>query len=318
MAKKKRTTKKSSRGQSSYEPRILPALESFWASISPDRKLDALGILLAAIGVLTLLLVFSGSPGSVGAAWLRLLRGGLGWGLYLFPVALIVLGVWLVLRHFERIPPLRLRRLVGIGFLFGNLLLLLHAFLFPLNADAATQLAEQGMGGGNIGAALYNGLLGGLGSAGMWVGALTWLVIGVLLAFDLPASSLVAWLPPLLETWRTARKPRELTAEWPPYEPAEPVYADNPPESQEAPARPAMEVTPEQMLDDEYLFQRAKLIDPKRAQDFGAGNPVKGGTIYLTAADESGMMISFIQSNYMGFGSGVVVPGYGVSLQNRG
>ncbi len=79
-----------------------------------------------------------------------------------------------------------------------------------------------------------------------------------------------------------------------------------------------MTVTPAQMLDDEYLFQRAKLIDPKRAQDFGAGNPVKGGTIYLTAADESGMMVSFIQSNYMGFGSGVVVPGYGVSLQNRG
>ncbi|TXC66355.1 gamma-glutamyltransferase family protein [Piscinibacter aquaticus] len=80
----------------------------------------------------------------------------------------------------------------------------------------------------------------------------------------------------------------------------------------------SMELTPEQMLDAEYLFQRAKLIDPKRAQDFRAGNPVKGGTIYLTAADESGMMVSFIQSNYMGFGSGVVVPGYGVSLQNRG
>ncbi|WP_374366947.1 gamma-glutamyltransferase family protein [Piscinibacter sp.] len=80
----------------------------------------------------------------------------------------------------------------------------------------------------------------------------------------------------------------------------------------------SMEVTPAQMLDDEYLFQRAKLIDRRRAQDFGAGNPVKGGTIYLTAADERGLMVSFIQSNYMGFGSGVVVPGYGVSLQNRG
>jgi len=82
--------------------------------------------------------------------------------------------------------------------------------------------------------------------------------------------------------------------------------------------RASMTVTPEQMLDPEYLFQRAKLIDRHRAQDFGAGNPVKGGTIYLTAADEKGMMVSFIQSNYMGFGSGVVVPGYGVSLQNRG
>ncbi|KNZ33743.1 MAG: gamma-glutamyltransferase [Methylibium sp. NZG] len=84
-------------------------------------------------------------------------------------------------------------------------------------------------------------------------------------------------------------------------------------------AEPAsMECTPQQMLDPAYLASRAKLIDAKRAQDFGAGNPVKGGTIYLTAADERGMMVSFIQSNYMGFGSGVVVPGYGVSLQNRG
>ena len=84
-------------------------------------------------------------------------------------------------------------------------------------------------------------------------------------------------------------------------------------------AEPAsMAVTPAQLLDDAYLASRAGLIDPRRAQDFGAGNPVKGGTIYLTAADAGGMMVSFIQSNYMGFGSGVVVPGYGLSLQNRG
>lgn len=79
-----------------------------------------------------------------------------------------------------------------------------------------------------------------------------------------------------------------------------------------------MEVTPAQMLDDAYLASRAKLIDMKRAQDFGAGNFVKGGTIYLTAADENGMMVSFIQSNYMGFGSGAVEPSFGISLQNRG
>ena len=82
--------------------------------------------------------------------------------------------------------------------------------------------------------------------------------------------------------------------------------------------RSAMEVTTGQMLDDDYLASRAKLIDMKRAQDFKAGNPVKGGTIYLTAADENGMMVSFIQSNYMGFGSGCVEPSFGISLQNRG
>lgn len=80
----------------------------------------------------------------------------------------------------------------------------------------------------------------------------------------------------------------------------------------------SMEVTPAQMLDDAYLASRAKLIDVNKAQDFKAGNPVKGGTIYLTAADENGMMVSFIQSNYMGFGSGCVEPNFGISLQNRG
>lgn len=80
----------------------------------------------------------------------------------------------------------------------------------------------------------------------------------------------------------------------------------------------SMEVTPGQMLDDAYLKSRARLIDMQRATHFNFGMPRSGGTIYLSAADENGMMISFIQSNYMGFGSGVVVPGTGISLQNRG
>ena len=76
------------------------------------------------------------------------------------------------------------------------------------------------------------------------------------------------------------------------------------------------EVTPEALLGSGYLASRAKLIDPKRAQDFGQGRPPRSGTVYLAAADASGMMVSFIQSNFMGFGSGVVVDG--ISLQNRG
>ncbi|MDX9967905.1 MAG: gamma-glutamyltransferase family protein [Hydrogenophaga sp.] len=80
----------------------------------------------------------------------------------------------------------------------------------------------------------------------------------------------------------------------------------------------AMDLTPEQMLDPAYLKARAACIDPRRAQDVGAGNPAKGGTVYLTTADASGMMVSFIQSNYMGFGAGVVEPEFGISLQNRG
>jgi len=80
----------------------------------------------------------------------------------------------------------------------------------------------------------------------------------------------------------------------------------------------AMTLSSEQLLDPGYLRQRAALIDRTRAQDFAHGVPPSSGTVYLTAADASGMMVSFIQSNYSGFGSGVVVPDTGISMQNRG
>ena len=78
------------------------------------------------------------------------------------------------------------------------------------------------------------------------------------------------------------------------------------------------EVKAGHLLDPGYLARRAKLIDPDRAAPARAGAPASGGTVYLTAADQNGMMISFIQSNFKGFGSGVVVPNTGIALQNRG
>ncbi len=80
----------------------------------------------------------------------------------------------------------------------------------------------------------------------------------------------------------------------------------------------SMLVTPAELLDARYLDARARLVDPKRAQRYPAGSPIRGGTVYLCAADQEGRMISLIQSNFKGFGSGVVVPGTGISMQNRG
>lgn len=73
----------------------------------------------------------------------------------------------------------------------------------------------------------------------------------------------------------------------------------------------------ERLLSEDYAEERRKLIG-KEAKVPEAGTPSKGGTVYLAAADGEGNMVSYIQSNYMGFGSGVVVPGTGISLQNRG
>ena len=77
-------------------------------------------------------------------------------------------------------------------------------------------------------------------------------------------------------------------------------------------------VTVSDLLDESYLKSRAAEIDLKTATDFGHGIPRKGGTVYLATADAEGMMVSFIQSNYEKFGSGVVVPGTGIAMQNRG
>jgi hypothetical protein len=65
-----------------------------------------------------------------------------------------------------------------------------------------------------------------------------------------------------------------------------------------------MRVKPAELLDPAYLASRASLIDRQRAQRYPAGNPIRGGTVYLCAADAQGNMVSLIQSNYKGFGVG--------------
>lgn len=79
-----------------------------------------------------------------------------------------------------------------------------------------------------------------------------------------------------------------------------------------------LEFDAQHLLNPEYLAKRAQEIDMKVAKNPGHGVPRLGGTVYLATGDGAGRMVSFIQSNYHGFGSGIVVPGTGISLQNRG
>lgn len=79
-----------------------------------------------------------------------------------------------------------------------------------------------------------------------------------------------------------------------------------------------MSVSPDRLLDPDFLARRAAGIDPKRAAPVNATPAKAFGTVNLSTADADGMMVSFIQSNFWGFGSGVVIPGTGISMQNRG
>ncbi|MDY0024336.1 MAG: gamma-glutamyltransferase family protein, partial [Candidatus Izemoplasmatales bacterium] len=78
-----------------------------------------------------------------------------------------------------------------------------------------------------------------------------------------------------------------------------------------------MKMNPKYLLSDEYSSLRRKEIE-ESAKIYSPIDYKKSGTVYLATADKEGNMVSYIQSNYMGFGSGIVIDDTGISMQNRG
>ncbi len=79
----------------------------------------------------------------------------------------------------------------------------------------------------------------------------------------------------------------------------------------------SMKTSIQSLLSKNYAWKRSKEIKTK-ALEPKAGKPISSGTVYLAVADQEGNMVSMIQSNYMGFGSGIVIPETGIALHNRG
>jgi len=80
----------------------------------------------------------------------------------------------------------------------------------------------------------------------------------------------------------------------------------------------AMRIDPADLLEDGFIAARRAAIDPRRAADPAPAHPQRGGTAYLCAVDRDGLAVSLIQSNFLGFGSGVHVTEWGINLTNRG
>jgi DNA segregation ATPase FtsK/SpoIIIE, S-DNA-T family len=161
------------------------------SGISPERRLDLLGTFLALVGLLTLLSVLSANKGSLTGWWVGILAGLVGWGVYVLPVALLIVGIWLILRNYERLPLLALERLVGILLLYINLL----AFL-DLAAGSLDGSAPAGGGGGAIGGGILHTLADLLGTPGTIIVLLAWLLIGVALTFDISIAEIFHWVLP--------------------------------------------------------------------------------------------------------------------------
>ncbi|OGO27584.1 MAG: hypothetical protein A2Z16_01275 [Chloroflexi bacterium RBG_16_54_18] len=164
--------------------------------LSLDHKLDIVGIFLVLVGLLTGLSLLSATNSPLTGSWVSGLRKAFGLGVYLFPGTLIVTGLWLVLRNFERIPRLGLERLLGIGLLFFNILAALHTLLLMGGESSSQELAQAGGGGGYTGALIYQALVVVLGTGGAAVALLAWLMIALLLILDVTVLEMAHRLSP--------------------------------------------------------------------------------------------------------------------------
>jgi len=151
--------------------------------------MDILGVGLAIVGLLTLLSLFSENKSSLTGDWIGALKYVFGWGVYILPVGLIVLGTWLVARNVDRLPALSIERVIGMILLFTGLLVAFQA--------------GRG-GGGFIGALLQKGLVGAIGAAGTIIVVIAWLVIALAMTLDLTMQEMFKWAGPFwakLRAW---------------------------------------------------------------------------------------------------------------------
>lgn len=170
------------------QPRRVPNMQpNFWQRISPERKLDILGIGLALIGLLTLLSMFSRSQGTLTFAWVRLLQQAAGWGAFILPLSLMGFGAWLLFRHIELSPQLSAERVMGILLLLTNLL----GWMSYFASGAIWEVARLGKGGGYIGGAIEWLLEKMVGRAGSVVILVTWLILALILTLDISFTDLV-------------------------------------------------------------------------------------------------------------------------------
>ncbi len=162
---------------------------SWWDSLTPERKMDLLGALLALIGLLSLLSLFSSQHGILTRWWVTAMQLLGGNGAFILPLLFLALGFWLVLRNVDRFPSPSLERAAGIALLYGVILAMLH-----LSSGGGWDLAGAGKGGGYIGAVLERALVSAIGQAGAWVLLLAGLVLGIVMTADIAVVDLITWI----------------------------------------------------------------------------------------------------------------------------
>ncbi len=180
-------------------PDLSPAPRVVEPGMSLDKRLDILGIVLVFIGLPLALLLLSPTNSAITGGALLVLRQTFGWGTALFPFGLAAIGLWLILRKFERIPQVQLERIAGAILLYGCLLVIFHFVTLPVDRADAFAIAKLARGGGYFGAWLFAALFDTLGWGGAAIALLAWLVISLALTLDVSVADLFRWVSPLVE-----------------------------------------------------------------------------------------------------------------------
>ncbi len=188
---KKTSTRRSSSSRSSQKS-AQPLISILPNGISPERKIDILGIALALVGLLTVLSLFSAERIGLSGSWLGTLEAGFGWGMYILPIGLSVIGIWLVARNVDNLPTLSVERITGFILLFVNLLVVFQGL-----SGSAT-----GSGGGYVGKVLLQTLLNLLGGVGAFILVAAWLLIALTMSLDISIQDLFLWTAPIIKRLR--------------------------------------------------------------------------------------------------------------------
>ena len=198
-------TSSSARSSKSSAPRRTSQRRSksgiSWKRISNERKLDILGIVLALGGFLTILSLLSSQRSQVTGWWINSITKVAGWGTFVLPLALLVVGIWLVLRNIEKFPPLSTERIVGVILLYLNILAWLH-----MSSSGGWEIAAAGKGGGYIGAFFEQILTSTLGQAGAIIVLVGWALIALGLSLDISIPDLFRKIQPIILHFRENRQ----------------------------------------------------------------------------------------------------------------
>ena len=294
---RRRSTRKTGAKQTTAPKKSTQTKPPIREGLSLDRKLDIVGVVLTLIGVLTFLSYISATNSSLTGGWASILAQVFGVGMYLFPFGLIGVGLWLVLRNFERVPQLSFERILGFILLFANILAFIHFFNMLQSERSALELAQAGEAGGYVGAAGAGLLDAALGKGGTAIALFAWLLIALALSLDITVVDMVSWIPNtysrlqdwVIETWeeyRPKRKHQVGASTYPNYsqlpaegeagsvQPDAPItvgesYAIAPQSWALPPLEEILDSGGEVAYDDEVDLQRAHLIE-ETLSSFGA------------------------------------------------